>query len=92
MEISLTRGMVDAALTGKLADVEYEEDPRFHVLVPRSCPGVPTEILDPKNTWEDKDAYEARADRLASEFAAHFERTYGDKGIDPAVASECPGR
>ncbi len=92
MDISLTRGMVDAALTGKLADVEYEEDPRFHVLVPRSCPGVPTEILDPKNTWEDKDAYEARADRLASEFAAHFERAYGDKGIDPAVASECPGR
>jgi len=92
MDISLTRGMVDAALTGKLADVEYEEDPRFHVLVPRSCPGVSTEILDPKNTWKDKDAYEARADRLASEFAAHFERAYGDKGIDPAVASECPGR
>ena len=92
MDIRLTRAMVDAALTGKLAEVEYEEDRRFHVLVPKSCPGVPAEILDPKRTWEDKEAYEARADRLAAEFAAHFEKAYGNKGIDPAVAAECPGR
>ena len=92
MDIRLTRAMVDAALTGKLAEVEYDEDRRFHVLVPKSCPGVPAEILDPKRTWEDKEAYEARADRLAAEFAAHFEKAYGNKGIDPAVAAECPGR
>lgn len=92
MDIRLTRAMVDAALTGKLAEVEYEEDRRFHVLVPKSCPSVPAEILDPKRTWEDKEAYEARADRLAAEFAAHFEKAYGNKGIDPAVAAECPGR
>ena len=92
MDIRLTRAMVDAALTGKLAEVEYEEDRRFHVLVPKSCPGVPAEILDPKRTWEDKEAYEERADRLAAEFAAHFEKAYGNKGIDPAVAAECPGR
>ena len=91
MEISLTRAMVDAALTGRLADAQYEEDRRFHLLVPESCPGVPSEILDPKNTWSDKEAYEERADRLAAEFAAHFEKAYGDKGIDPEVASECPG-
>ncbi len=92
MDIRLTRAMVDAALTGRLAGVEYDEDRRFHVLVPKSCPGVPAEILDPKRTWEDKEAYEARADRLAAEFAAHFEKAYGNKGIDPAVAAECPGR
>lgn len=92
MDIGLTRAMVDAALTGKLEDVEYDEDPRFHVLVPRSCPGVPTEILDPRSTWEDKDDYDARADKLAAEFAAHFEKAYGNKGIDPQVAAECPGR
>ena len=91
MEISLTRAMVDAALTGRLADAQYEEDRRFHLLVPESCPGVPSEILDPKNTWSDKAAYEERADRLAGEFVAHFEKAYGDKGIDPEVASECPG-
>ncbi len=92
MDINLTRAMVDAALTGRLEDVEYDEDPRFHVLVPRSCPGVPTEILDPRSTWEDKEAYDARADKLASEFAAHFDKAYGSKGIDPQVAAECPGR
>ena len=92
MDIRLTRAMVDAALTGRLAGVEYDEDRRFHVLVPKSCPGVPAEILDPKRTWEDKEAYEERADRLAAEFAAHFEKAYGNKGIDPAVAAECPGR
>ncbi len=92
MDIDLTRAMVDAALAGKLEDVEYDEDPRFHVLVPRSCPGVPTEILDPRSTWEDKDAYDARADKLAAEFAAHFEKAYGNKKIDPQVAAECPGR
>jgi len=91
MEISLTRAMVDAALTGRLADAQYEEDRRFHLLVPESCPGVPSEILDPKNTWSDKEAYEERADRLAGEFVAHFKKAYGDKGIDPEVASECPG-
>ncbi|HHK66919.1 MAG TPA: phosphoenolpyruvate carboxykinase (ATP), partial [Candidatus Acetothermia bacterium] len=91
MEISLTRAMVDAALTGRLADAQYEEDRRFHLLVPESCPGVPSEILDPKNTWSDKAAYEERADRLAAEFVTHFEKAYGDKGIDPEVASECPG-
>jgi len=92
MEIDLTRAMVDAALSGELAGVEYEEDRRFHLLVPRSCPGVPAEILDPKKTWEDEGAYEERAERLASEFSTHFEEAYGNKGIDPEVASECPGR
>jgi len=92
MEIALTRAMVDAALTGRLADAPDGGDRRFHLLVPQSCPGVPSEILDPKNTWSDKEAYEERADRLAAEFAAHFEKAYGDKGIDPEVASECPGR
>ncbi|RLE34504.1 phosphoenolpyruvate carboxykinase (ATP), partial [Candidatus Acetothermia bacterium] len=77
--------------TGRLADAQYEEDRRFHLLVPESCPGVPSEILDPKNTWSDKAAYEERADRLAGEFVAHFKKAYGDKGIDPEVASECPG-
>ncbi len=91
MDITLTRAMVDAAITGKLAGVEYDEDRRFHILVPRSCPGVPAEILTPKNTWADKDAYDTRADKLAAEFAAHFKAAYGNKQIDPEVAKQCPG-
>ena len=91
MDITLTRAMVRAALAGSLRDVDYDEDPAFHIAVPRTCPGVPAEILGPRNTWADARAYDARAKKLASEFAAHFARAYGDKGIDPAVAAQCPG-
>ncbi|MBU0595418.1 phosphoenolpyruvate carboxykinase (ATP), partial [Candidatus Bipolaricaulota bacterium] len=91
MDIRLTRGMVRAALGGGLDAVEFDEDPRFHIAIPRTCPGVPSEILSPRNTWTDGAAYDARATKLASEFAAHFAKAYGDKGIDPAVAAQCPG-
>jgi len=91
MDITLTRGMVHAALSGELRGVAYEEDELFHVSIPRSCPGVPSEILRPGNTWADKSEYRARALKLAGEFAAHFDTAYGDKGIDPSVAAQCPG-
>ena len=93
MDITLTRELVQAALTGALRDVEYDRDPIFHVQVPRSCPGVsdPT-VLRPVSTWDDKAAYEARARKLAGEFAVHFDKAYGSKGIDPDVAAECPGK
>jgi len=92
MDINLTREIVNAALTGQLEDVEYEEDKTFHILVPTRCPGVPSEVLSPRNTWADKDAYDARARKLADDFCAHFDKAYGDKNIDPAVARQCPGK
>lgn len=92
MDIDITRGLVHAALSGDLAHVEYVDDPMFHILVPQSCPGVPAEILNPRNTWEDKEAFDGRAKKLASDFSAHFDKAYGSKGIDPAVSSQCPGK
>ncbi len=92
MDIALTRAIVDAALTGQLEDVPYEEDPLFHIAVPKACPGVPPEVLFPRNTWSDQAAYQARARKLAEDFRRHFDKAYGGKGIDPAVASQCPGR
>jgi len=92
MDIGLTRQLVDAALSGKLGDVSYKLNTLFHVSVPESCPGVPSEVLEPRNTWKDKAAYDARAKKLAEEFARHFDKAYGAKGIDPAIARECPGR
>jgi phosphoenolpyruvate carboxykinase (ATP) len=92
MDINLTREIVNAALSGQLDDVEYVEDATFHILVPRRCPGVPSEVLFPKNTWADKEAYDARARKLASDFSAHFDQAYGDKNIDPAVVRQCPGK
>ncbi len=92
MDINLTRAIVDAALSGELESVAYDEDPLFHLAIPKACPGVPPEVLFPRNTWADKAAYEARARRLADDFSRHFDKAYGNKGIDPAVASQCPGK
>lgn len=90
IDINLTRAMVQATLSGQLADVEYEEDPIFKVSIPKSCPDVPTELLNPRNSWADKAAFEERAKKLAADFQKHFEKAYGNKNIDPAVAAQCP--
>jgi phosphoenolpyruvate carboxykinase (ATP) len=92
MDIDVTRGIVHCALRGALEEIEYDEDPLFHIQVPRSCPSIPSEILNPRNTWEDKDAFDLRAKKLATDFSAHFDKAYGNKGIDPSVISQCPGK
>jgi len=92
MDIDLTRAMVHAALEGELEKVACREDPYFRVLVPERVPGVPSEILSPRATWSDKKGYDERAARLAAEFGSHFVKAYGKKGIDAAVAAQCPGR
>jgi phosphoenolpyruvate carboxykinase (ATP) len=92
MDITLTRTMVHAALSGGLRDAKYEEDPLFHVSIPRTCPGVSADVLHPRKSWRDTAAYDARAAKLASEFSAHFDKAYGGKGIDAKVAAQCPGK
>ena len=78
MKLKYTRAMVTAALAGELDNVEYELDPIFNVNIPKSCPNVPSEILNPKNIWEDKAAYEASAKNLAKKFADNFAKKYPD--------------
>ena len=92
VDIDLTRAMVHAALSGALKDVDYEVNAQFHVSIPRSCPDVPTQLLDPRTSWKDPVAYDARAAKLAKEFAAHFDKAYGNKGIAPEVVAQCPGK
>ncbi len=92
MDIGLTRRLVDAALSGELEGVKYREDRLFHVMVPETCPGVPDKILNPIETWDDRDAYMERAKKLAADFSRHFDRAYGNKGISPEVVSQCPGK
>ncbi|MBQ0010910.1 MAG: phosphoenolpyruvate carboxykinase (ATP) [Ruminococcus sp.] len=74
MKLKYTRAMVTAALSGELADVEYELDPIFNVQVPKTCPNVPSEMLNPKNLWQDKAAYEASAKSLAKKFVENFKK------------------
>jgi phosphoenolpyruvate carboxykinase (ATP) len=92
IDISVTRTLVHAALSGMLKDVEYDEDPLFHIWVPRTCPGVDTTILNPRNTWADKDAFDRQARKLANDFRTYFDKVYAKKGIDPAIAAQCPGK
>ena len=74
MKIKYTRAMLNAALEGKLDNVDYQQDPIFGLHIPQSCPNVPDEILNPRNTWEDKAAYDAKAIHLAKAFHANFEK------------------
>ncbi|OLS24234.1 MAG: Phosphoenolpyruvate carboxykinase [ATP] [Candidatus Heimdallarchaeota archaeon LC_3] len=90
MDIKLTRKLVNAALNGSLNKVEYEEDSLFHLNIPKSCPGVPSDILFPKNTWEDKVAFDERAQRLVNDFKTYYDNNYLGK-IDPDIQKECPG-
>jgi len=74
MSIAYTRAMVRAALEGSLAQVDTHRDPVFGLPVPVSCPGVPSEVLWPRNTWADKEAYDEAARNLAARFRANFDK------------------
>ena len=71
VKLSYTRAMIRAALDGELADVAYRKDRGFGLSVPEACPDVPCEILNPRETWADKDAYDVQAAKLQGMFAEH---------------------
>jgi phosphoenolpyruvate carboxykinase (ATP) len=64
--------MVRGALTGKLAEAPTTEDPVFGLHVPQICPGVPSEVLKPRDAWKDPTAYDEQAKKLASMFRENF--------------------
>lgn len=74
MKLSYTRAMVTAALTGDIEKSEFIKDDTFGVAVPTTIEGVPSELLVPANTWEDKKAYEDRCQKLASSFVENFKK------------------
>jgi len=74
MDINYTRAMVKAALTGKLREAEFQPDPFFKVMVPNSCPNVPAELLNPRNTWQNKEEYDKKAKELARRFQENFKK------------------
>ncbi|MDQ3704586.1 MAG: phosphoenolpyruvate carboxykinase [Chloroflexota bacterium] len=81
MSIAHTRAMVSAALDGSLAQVPTVTDPVFGLQVPTSCPGVPSDVLTPRNTWQDKDAYDQAARNLAQRFKDNFNK-FADQVTD----------
>ena len=88
MKIGHTRAMIHAALSGALDTVRYETDPIFNVDVPTACPGVPPELLKPRNTWRDHSAYDAQARKLAQMFIDNF-KAYED-AVEPEVGAAGP--
>jgi phosphoenolpyruvate carboxykinase (ATP) len=74
MSLKITRALISAALDGKLNHVEFEDHDIFRVAMPMECEGVPTEVLNPRNTWADKEAYDNQAVHLASLFLKNFEK------------------
>ena len=73
IKLKYTRAMITAALEGTLNEVAYHEHPIFGIAIPERCPEVPGELLNPKNTWEDKVAYDEKANQLARQFVQNFE-------------------
>jgi len=88
MDINHTRNMVRAAINGDLAKVRFVTDPTFGVAVPSAVPGVPAQVLMPRETWADKAAYDAAAAKLAAMFHANF-AAYAD-GVSEAVRNAGP--
>ncbi|HYK94994.1 MAG TPA: phosphoenolpyruvate carboxykinase (ATP) [Candidatus Dormibacteraeota bacterium] len=88
MNITHTRNMVRAAIGGELRDVPTVTDPVFGVEIPTAVPGVPSEVLIPRDTWADPAAYDAAAATIARMFHDNFE-AYAD-GVSPAVRDACP--
>jgi phosphoenolpyruvate carboxykinase (ATP) len=88
MKIRYTRAMLNAAMDGKLDDVQYVVDPRFGFEVPVECPNVPEEILQPRNTWADVVSFDLTADKLAAMFNENFAR-YQD-GVSAEVNAAAP--
>lgn len=74
MSLKHTRALITAALNGELDNVNYEIHDVFGLAMPATCPNVPSEILNPRNTWSDKDAYDNKANFLANAFIKNFEK------------------
>ncbi len=74
IKLKYTRAMITAILEGKLDNVDFEQHPIFGLFMPKSCPNVPDDILDPMNTWENKGQYVSKSIQLAHSFHLNFEK------------------
>lgn len=74
MKLKYTRAMITAALNGELDHVSYRKHSVFGISIPESCPHVPLEVLSPRATWSDKEAYDKKARELGAEFISNFEK------------------
>jgi phosphoenolpyruvate carboxykinase (ATP) len=86
MKIGVTRALLNAALSGALAEVKHKPDPVFGFQVPQEAPGVPKEVLSPRGTWSDPAAYDRQAQKLAGMFRENFEQFKDEMAPEVAAA------
>jgi phosphoenolpyruvate carboxykinase (ATP) len=87
IKIKYSRAMVTAAISGALDIVKYRHDDLFNLDIPTEVDGVPSEILDPKNTWNDKDSYDISAKKLAQMFVENFKKF---ENVSPEIIDAGP--
>jgi phosphoenolpyruvate carboxykinase (ATP) len=87
ISIQHTRALLSAALDGTLAGGEFQRDPFFGLMVPKTCPGVPENVLSPRESWADKKAYDRAAHDLAGRFEKNFESFAGMVGDEVRAAA-----
>ena len=88
IKLKYTRAMIAAALNNELDYVAYDAHPVFGFMIPVTCPNVPAEILQPRNTWDDKNNYDKKAKNLATLFVANFEK-YAE-GVSEEILKAAP--
>ena len=88
IKLQYTRSIIDAIHDGSLHGPQFKTDPVFGLSYPLACPGLPSEILNPRNTWSDKDAFDSTAAQLAAKFNENF-KEYEDQASD-AIKSAGP--
>jgi phosphoenolpyruvate carboxykinase (ATP) len=87
MSIHHTRALLRAALDGSLAKVEFVKDPFFGLMIPKAVPHIPAEVLNPRESWADKEAYDRTARHLVGLFEKNFESFAGSVGEDVKAAA-----
>ena len=88
ISIAYTRAMLNAALSGQLLEVEYSTDPVFGFEVPKTCPNVPDDVLNPSSSWPSKELYMQRYRELASRFIDNFKKF--EKDSPPEIRASGP--
>jgi phosphoenolpyruvate carboxykinase (ATP) len=87
MPIKVTRALLRAALDGSLAKVEFVRDPFFGLMMPKAVPGIPSELLNPRDAWADKAAYDRTAANLVGLFEKNFATFAGAVSEDVKAAA-----
>ncbi len=88
MPLKSTRALLSAALAGRLGSVSYRKDPNFGIMIPENVPGVESKLLDPRNTWENPEAYDQQARKLVEMFTSNFSQF--DAHVDSSIRDAAP--